>query len=41
LWLNVPVLLEGYLNRVLSVLQEGLERTKHTAFVERLLERRG
>jgi len=37
--LVVTALLEGDLAKVLSELQKGLETDKHTAFVERLLER--
>jgi Uma2 family endonuclease len=37
--LTVTALLEGDLAKVLSELQKGLETARHTAFVERLLER--
>jgi Uma2 family endonuclease len=36
LWLNVPALLEGKLDRVLATLQEGIASPEHQAFVARL-----
>jgi Uma2 family endonuclease len=40
LWLAVPALLDGDMERVLAVVQEGLKSAEHIAFVEQLQQQR-
>jgi Putative restriction endonuclease len=40
LWLNVPALIGGDMPKVLAVLQQGLATEEHTAFLQKLQQRR-